>query len=459
MERSLAALVEEDVTVLAWLSKYVFFPLWEIKDGAHRRRYLRELSASQWCDPEQLQRRQWERVRETVEYAYRHCAYYKVRYAGLGFDGGLRGWEDFRRLPLLAKRDIRGNVEQLLSSEYRREDLVEAKTGGSTGSALTLYFDQRCQEMRNAAAMRSDRWAGWDIGMKVAAIWGNPPVADTFKKKLRNFLLDRTIYLDTMDIGEHSIGRFVADWRRERPDVLFGHAHSIYILATYLRRMGVEDVRPVGIVTTSMMLLEPERRVIEAVFGCRATDRYGCEEVGLISCECERHSGLHLNADHLIVEFLRDDGTEAEAGEEADIVVTDLINRGMPLIRYRVEDRGVRGDRKCACGRGLPLMERIVGRQADFLKRPDGSMVAGVSLVERTLTAIPGIERMQLVQDSLSLLQVNVVKEKSYTLESEASLIKELSHVFGDGVAIEVRYVPELDKTGRGKYRFAICNV
>lgn len=86
-------------------------------------------------------------------------------------------------------------------------------------------------------------------------------------------------------------------------------------------------------------------------------------------------------------------------------------------------------------------------------------MVAGVSLVERTLTAIPGIERMQLVQDSLSLLQVNVVKEKSYTLESEASLIKELSHVFGDGVAIEVRYVPELDKTGRGKYRFAICNV
>ncbi|MBL8254324.1 MAG: phenylacetate--CoA ligase family protein, partial [Candidatus Competibacter sp.] len=373
--------------MLAWLSKQVFFPLWEIKDGAHRRQYLRELSASQWCDPGQLQRRQWERVCETVKYAYQHCSYYKARYAGLGFDGSLRDWEDFRRLPLLAKRDIRGNVEQLLSSEYRREDLVEAKTGGSTGSALTLYFDSRCQEMRNAAAMRSDRWAGWDIGMKVAAIWGNPPVADTFKKKLRNFLLDRTIYLDTMDIDEHSVRCFVSDWRRERPGMLFGHAHSIYILATCLRRMGVEDIRPVGIVTTSMMLLEPERQVIEVVFGCRATNRYGCEEVGLIACECEQHAGLHLNVDHLIVEFLRDDGTEAELGEEADIVVTDLINWGMPLIRYRVEDRGVRGDRKCACGRGLPLMERIVGRQADFLKRPDGSMVAGVSLVERTLTA------------------------------------------------------------------------
>ena len=445
--------------MLAWLSRHVFFPLWEIKDGAHRRQYLRELSASQWCDPAQLQRRQWERVRETVEYAYRHCAYYKARYAGSGFDGNLCDWEDFCRLPLLAKRDIRGNMEQLLSSEYRREDLVEAKTGGSTGSALTLYFDPQCQEMRNAAAMRSDRWAGWDIGMKVAAIWGNPPVADTVKKKLRSFLLDRVIYLDTMDINEHSVRRFVADWRRERPSMLFGHAHSIYILATCLRRMGVEDVRPIGIVTTSMMLLEPERQVIEAVFGCRATNRYGCEEVGLIACECEQHAGLHLNVDHLIVEFLRDDGTEAEPGEEANIVVTDLINRGMPLIRYRVEDRGVRGDRKCACGRGLPLMERIVGRQADFLKRPDGSMVAGVSLVERTLTAIPGIEQMQLVQDSLSLLQVNVVKEKGYTPESEMRLIRELNHIFGDSVTVKIQHVAELDKTGRGKYRFAICNV
>lgn len=445
--------------MMTWLSKHVFFPLWEVKDGAHRRRYLQELSASQWWDSATLRRRQWQRVCEMVGYAFRHCPAYQARLAAVGFDGVLRDWEDFRRLPLLTKRDIRENGETLLSREFRREDLVEAKTGGSTGTALTLYFDQRCQEIRNAAAMRSDRWAGWDIGMKVAAVWGNPPIADTLKEKLRNLLLDRIIYLDTMDINERSVSRFVADWRRERPRVVFGHAHSIYILATYLRRMGIGDLSPRGIIATSMMLLEPERQVIEAVFGCPVTNRYGCEEVGLIGCECEQHRGLHLNVDHLVVEFLRHDGTQAVPGEEANIVVTDLVNRGMPLIRYQVEDRGVPSDRTCPCGRGLPLMERVAGRQADFLKRPDGSLVAGVSLVERTLTAIPGIEQMQLVQDELHRVRAKVVKDNRFDEMAEHRLRNELQTVFGEKVTVEIQYLPALDQTRSGKYRFAICTV
>ena len=445
--------------MLTWLSKHLFFPLWEIKDGAHRRQYLRELTRSQWLDADALRQQQWERAREAVKYAYLHCPYYQERFAGAGFDGTLRDWKAFRDLPLLTKRDIRENGDGLLSRDFRREDLVETNTGGSTGVALKLYFDKRCQEMRNAAAMRCDQWAGRDIGMKIAALWGNPPVADTLKKKLRNRLLDRIIYLDTMNIDEDCVDRFIQEWRREKARVLFGHSHSIYILAMYLRRMNVADIRPCGIISTSMMLLEPERRVIEEVFQCRVTDRYGCEEVSLIACECERHEGFHLNIDHLVVEFLREDGTEAAAGEEANIVVTDLINRGMPLIRYRVEDMGVPSDRICSCGRGLPLMEGVTGRSADFLKRSDGSLVAGVSLVERTLTAIPGIEQMQLVQDGLQQLCVKVVKDGSFDEASEHKLRDEFQEVFGDETTVEIKYVPALDQTRSGKFRFAICNV
>jgi phenylacetate-CoA ligase len=181
--------------------------------------------------------------------------------------------------------------------------------------------------------------------------------------------------------------------------------------------------------------------------------------VGVIACECERHEGLHLNMDHVCVEFLREDGTEAKPGDEADIVVTDLVNRGMPLIRYRVEDRGVPTDRVCSCGRGLPLMERVTGRQADFLKRPDGSLVAGVSLVERTLTAIPGIEQMQLVQDDLHRVCARVIKDNAFTEESAHRLRNELQTTFGSDVHVDLQYVSSLDQTRSGKYRFAICNV
>jgi phenylacetate-CoA ligase len=445
--------------MLTWLSKHVFFPLWERKDGAHRARYLRELNASQWLDIQTLQERQWERARHIVRYAYEHCAFYRARLAGAGSVGVLHSWEDFRRLPIMTKLDIRNNEDALLSREFARKDLVTAKTGGSTGLSLKLYFDDECQQIRNAAAMRSDQWAGWDIGMKVAAIWGNPPVADTLKKRLRNMLLDRTFYLDTMQIDEASVRRFADTWRQTDARMIFGHSHSLYIVATYLRRLGIADMRPKGIISTSMMLLAPERRVIEDVFGCKVQDRYGCEEVSLIASECERHEGMHLNIDHVVVEFLDDDGTAVANGEEGNIVVTDLVNHAMPLIRYRVEDVGVPSDRMCSCGRGLPLMERVIGRSADFLKRPDGTLVAGVSLVERTLTAIRGIEQLQLVQDDLHRVVANVVKDSSFTATSENALHAELTSVFGQDVAIDIRYLPALDQTRSGKYRFAICNV
>lgn len=445
--------------MLSALSKHVFFPLWQRKDGAQRDRYLLELTASQWQPREVLRELQFRRLREAVSYAFAHCPHYRAGFAQAGFDGTLRNLEQFRSLPLLSKQEIRANTGALLSGEFDDGSRIEARTGGSTGTSLTVYFDARCQQMRNAAAMRSNRWAGWDVGTKAALVWGNPPVPRTLRARLRNLLLDRVLYLDTMRIDERSVLDFVRRWRRERPQVVFGHSHSLYIVACILQRLGVEDLRPRGVVSSSMTLLAPERRRIESVFGCRVTDRYGSEETGLIACECETHAGLHLNADHVFVEFLREDGSQAEAGEDAQVVVTDLVNRAMPLIRYRIGDVGAASERTCPCGRGLPLMERVLGRQADFLKRPDGSLVAGVSLVERTLTAIPGIQQLQLVQDVLHCIRARVVEEAGFDAAAARRLHDELESVFGDGVAVEVERVAEIERSAAGKYRFAICHV
>jgi phenylacetate-CoA ligase len=262
-----------------------------------------------------------------------------------------------------------------------------------------------------------------------------------------------------MRIDEFTINRFIGEWRRNKPDVLFGHSRSLYIVATYLQKLGCVEIRPRSIVSTSMMLLEPERRLIEKTFSCPVTNRYGCEEVGLIASECERREGFHINSDHLIVEFLRDDGTVAGPGEESNVVVTDLINLGMPLIRYCVEDKAVPSDRSCTCGRGLPLMENVMGRQADYLKCSDGSLVAGVSLVERTLTAFTGISQMQFVQNDLHRLNVKIVKDCSFSQFTESGLRSELQRVFGEPTRIEIEYVSCLEQTRAGKYRFAICNV
>jgi phenylacetate-CoA ligase len=307
--------------------------------------------------------------------------------------------------------------------------------------------------------MRSDQWAGLFHGMKVAALWGNPPVPRSMKERVRRLLIDRFLYLDTIDLNERSIAEFIRAWRRERPEILLGHSHSLYMLARHLVEQRITDLRPQGIISTSMMLLAPERRVIEAAFGCKVTDRYGCEEVGLIACECEQHNGMHLDIEHLYVEFIRADGSAAAPGEEGALVITDLFNKGMPFIRYRIEDVGVPTDRVCPCGRGAPLLERVSGRVADYLKRQDGSLVAGVSLVERTLTAIAGIEQLQIVQPTRAEIVLNIVRAPDFTPASEAQLLAELAAVFGPGITFRPVYLQGIPQERSGKYRFSICRV
>jgi phenylacetate-coenzyme A ligase PaaK-like adenylate-forming protein len=441
------------------LSRHVFHPLWDLKDRSRRLQILHELERTQWLPRERLLALQRERLERIVRYAGSASPYYQRLFREQRFDAEHFDPGAFATLPLLTKSTIRNFTDEMLSRKIPREQLGQHRTGGSTGVSLTTYFDQDWLDAHHADALRSDQWAGCYHGMKIAALWGNPPVARSAKERLRALLYDRFLYLDTINLNERTIEDFIARWRREQPEVLFGHAHSLYILARYLLDHRVSDLCPQGIISTSMMLLANERAVIQQAFGCKVTDRYGCEEVGLIAAECEQHSGMHLNIEHQYIEFLSSDGTAAAPGEEGAIVITDLLNRGMPFIRYRIEDVGVPSERHCPCGRGLPLMERITGRVADYLKRRDGSLVAGVSLVERTLTAIPGIEQMQIVQPSHEEIILNVVRAADYTAESERALLDELRSVFGPGITFRAEYVERIPQERSGKYRFSICRV
>ena len=168
---------------------------------------------------------------------------------------------------------------------------------------------------------------------------------------------------------------------------------------------------------------------------------------------------MHLNIDHLYIEFLDDDSQPVQSGESGKIILTDFNNKGMPLLRYQVEDIGVPTDKPCACGRGLPLMQNLQGRVADFLKGPDGSLVAGISLVERTLTHIKGLEQIQLVQTAMDKIEINRVKGLEYSDSTDRLLLEEMHQVFGSKVHCVVNDVSEIAQENNGKYRFSICKI
>jgi len=433
--------------------------LWDVYEGSVRLKTLKKLEASQWQSTRALQAAANEKLQRMCEHAAATSPFYQRRFAAADIDPGrVRCIEDLANLPLLTKADVRDHLSDILSTNYQLPELEPAKTGGSTGVSLQVYCDRRGIEMRNAAALRSDRWSGWALGEPLAAVWGNPPQPVTLKNRLRLLLKDRIIYLDTMKIDEQAITAFLSEWESTRPGLLFGHAHSLFILAEALGKRGV-SLRPSGIVATSMMLLEHERKVIESVFRTPVTNRYGCEEVSLISCECERHQGMHLNLDHNIVEFLRDDGTPCEPGEDGRIVVTELINYGMPMLRYEVGDHGVPTDRRCDCGRGLPLMESITGRTADFLLAENGSQVAGISIIENSLTRIAGIRQLQIVQEEPLLSTVNLVLDPGHGQDTIDTLLTALKEMLGRGMAFQVHQMAAIPQEKSGKYRFTICRL
>lgn len=439
--------------------RHLFEPLWDRYEGSRRLATLARLRASQWRPAAEIRADQEAALRRLVRHAAATCPFYRERFAAAGIDPERVGSiADLAGLPLLTKADVRERTPEILSGAFAPAALVPAKTGGSTGEALRVFCDRAGIERRAGAALRADEWSGWRLGQPMAAVWGNPPVPRTLKNRLRLLLKDRIIYLDTMRIDDRAIDAFLAEWRTMRPGLLYGHAHSLFILCEALRERGLR-LAPQGIVATSMMLIEAERRVIEEVCGIQVTNRYGCEEVSLIACECERHEGMHLNAEHSVVEFLRDDGTPCAAGEDGRIVVTELVNFGMPMLRYEVGDRGVPGNRACPCGRGLPLMEHVTGRVADFLVATDGHRVAGISIIENTLTRLPGIRQMQVVQESALRLTVNLVPGPEYGPATTAQLVASLQEYLGAEVGVRLQQVERIPQEESGKYRFTICRI
>jgi len=438
------------------LIEKVVYPLWDLKDGSQRLGECRRLLRSQWSSRAEVEELQLRRLQEMIRHAFSSCSFYQRLW---GSPPTIQDLSDLRSLPIVRKRDIRDAGDSLLSNEFSRGQLVETKTGGSTGTSLKLYFDVHCQEYRNAAAMRSDRWAGWRAGMWTGGLWGTPPVPRTLKERIRNQLHDRLLFLDTMNLTPDTMRGFAQTMQERDVEALFGHAHSLFVFARFLEEQEIRPPQVKAIIATSMMLLASERAVIERVFRCPVSNRYGCEETGLIASQCEAHRGLHVNSEHLIVEILRADGSPASPGEEGEIVLTDLVNRGMPLVRYAIEDVATWASSECGCGRHSPVIDRLVGRTADFLRRRDGSLVAGVSLVEKTLTAIRGVSQLQIVQNSMTQFELNVVPDSEFSQATIDALCGVIRDVFGADIQVTTNTLGALPQERNSKYRFAICRL
>jgi len=452
------------MTLYSLLVRHVLYPLdrWRSGDGAELR-FLREFEQSQFLPVDELRALTLERLRRLVAHAYGHCAYYRRLLDSVGFvPSDLNSPEDLSAIPVLEKRHIQQHRDEMVADNWPQDDLIRNQTGGSTGSPISFFLSHERECSRAAATWRHNRWAGWEIGDKVAAVWGalrDAPHA-TWKDRIRNKLLDRILWFNTAHITEEKLKRLSTALNRHRPKHVLAYAKSLALVARYFKSERLWPPRPQSIVTSAEVLEPADRALIEKVFGCPVFNRYGCREVSVIASECSEHDGMHLMAEGLHVEVVRG-GRPAPPGELGEVLVTDLLNLAMPLVRYRIGDMASYDPTPCGCGRRLPRLTRLGGRVTDFLVGSDGRLVSGAFLTVGVVAKRPSLGQVQLWQDAPGRVLYKIAPgEKRSPDEADFEFLqRETKRYLGSDAKVEYELVDALSAEPSGKFLFCRSSV
>lgn len=249
------------------------------------------------------------------------------------------------------------------------------------GSPLQFYVDRECLDSRMASTVRHNAWAGLRVGDWYAHLWssrfdlgGAPSSAPRWRQRV----LDRNLVLRTDSATEDSMMNYVELLRKYRPRHMVSDAESAVKFAEFCNANQIHDIGFESMIVGAEAMLPGKRQILEETFRGEVFNRYGCREVSVIASECECHGALHVNADALIVEV--EDAPNLPAGM-GRVLVTDLLNRSMPLIRYEIGDlASLDSEVRCPCGRSLPLIGNIQSRTSDLMRAPTDRKLPGTSL-------------------------------------------------------------------------------
>jgi phenylacetate-CoA ligase len=432
------------------------------------REYLRELREGQWLDPPIARADQERRLRALLEHASRHVPYYRTVFKDHGLDSGADGLlERFGRLPLLDKGTLREHFEELKSDDLSARKWEYDSTSGSTGEPVRLIHDSDYADHGRAWRIIAGEILCHRPGDRKLVIWGSVRDLLAGKEKLRTRFLQwlrNEVWLNSFNLTPDVMRSYVEIMNRYRPDHVMAYVESIVEIARFIERNGLAVHSP-GTVSTAAGRLEPHmRELLARVFRADVFDWYGSREVFGMAIECDRHEGLHVPLQNVLIEIVREDGSPAGPGEVGRIVVTSLINCAMPLIRYDVGDLGAWAGSPCSCGRSWPLLSEITGRISDTFRRADGTLVAG-QYFNYAFYLQDWVDRFQVVQESTTHVRARIVTRgdlpdlDALKAAGMAEIVEKVRLALGEDCQVSFEFVDELEPSASGKYRFTVSKV
>lgn len=443
----------------------LLLPVYDIAKGTSRFQFNRILERTQWFSPRQIKSLQVRNLRSLLKHAYETVPYYHRIFKGRGLSPeDIKSVDDLAKLPILTKEELRKNYSDLISRSFPRNNLIPYKSGGS-GNQISFYITKDQLSWEVGAEYRAYAWAQYNMGNRCFMLWGSPIDLSRYGSLVRRLTktFERVFVASTYVMSDDVLRKLAFSLRKFNPEIVRGYTTSVYMMAKYLLEKGTDHIRPKAVITSAETLFDSMRKTIEEAFNCPVFDFYGSREIGAIAAECEEHSGYHISAENVVIEFERDDEPVA-AGEKGLVLLTSLRNYGMPFIRYKIGDVGVPSSEVCSCERGLPLISSIEGRVSDFVAVFDkrfGRVVPVGPIYPVIIYAIMHVPLIscRVIQENLGELVVKAVKDKGYLPKHTDFLVNYMRKFLGDKINVSVEFVDFLPPLPSGKRSVFISKI
>lgn len=432
--------------------------------GSGRLATLFQLEQSQWWSEAELREHQFQQLTALLSHCIEHVPYYrdmlgdKVRQQPLTE-------EIWRTLPLLTRDTLQQVGTQLRAKVIPASHgkLAVERTSGSTGKPIESLSTDITRFFWSVFTLREHLWHKRDLSRKlaVARFSRDERVNSPHGHKTDNWGLATAGLLKSGECSLISIFTPIPElisWlQREEPDYLLTHPSVLQGLVLYCEEEGIKLPFLREVRTLSEALPDSLRELCKRVWGVKLVDIYSTVELGYLAFQCPMHDHYHVQSEGVLVEILDEENNPCAPGEVGRVVVTNLHNYASPLIRYEVGDYAEVGE-ACDCGRGLPVIKRILGRYRSLLTMPSGEKRwPKIGIMQ--LGKIAPVQQFQAIQKTLTDIECRLVMERPLREEERTKLVEHFHNKFGAAFSISIIEVESLQRSASGKYEEFISEI
>ena len=419
------------------------------------------IDRTQWMKRRDIVTRQYAQLGALATHLAAHSNQFQGRLERAGLKpADLASEEGLRRLPLLRRRDLQIPPEELFCRSIPKSHmpLGESRTSGSTGEPVAIRHTSISQLVWRALNVRSQIVQGTDFTKRCSTI--RPQINEYEIKKDRGAPLNQLFETGPVQFIPMTtdIKQQVAWLAEFQPDNLIVYPTNLDGICRHARQHKTRIEGLSRIFTIGETLSPRLREEAQEVLGATVLDKYSSQEAGLIATECPTSGLYHIQSEGLIVEVVKEDGSPCRTGDVGRVVITDLHNFATPLVRYAIGDFAEVGG-ACTCGRGLPTLKKILGRERNLVLKPDGTRNWPLVGFHQFRDIAP-IQQYQFVQHSLERIEVKLVSEKPLTAGQETKLSSVMRKALGFDFKLDFTYFDdEIPRSRGGKFEEFLCLV